>query len=364
MHFHRLVLLILMLVGALAHAQDEADIQAFNEAWRSYEAAMQTSQIELQIEFSQIALDAAGSIFEPTDERLVLLTLNNGRALINGNRDSEARVVLQRCRELAVDIYGKKSVKLVPILSSLAETYDEYLDNDKQRYYRQAKNILRGESGNDSETYATFLLKAGADIYSTSDVSASKSYFKRAHEIFQETGGASNLQTGIAAFYLGKVEFSNRRFKSSTEHLLNALVAFRGGNEEGIQFELHTRALLVQLYERRGDSDLATEHCVAIGRVSSLRANQNYQPLFRMVPSYPGAMLSRGAEGFVDIAFTVDESGFTKDPEVIQSGSGDRGFEKAAIEAVKRFRYAPRFEDGEAVAVENIKTRITFALSR
>ena len=364
MRFHRLVLLALMYVGALAHAQDEADIQVFNEAWRSYEAAMQTSQVELQIESSQTVLDAAWVIFEATDVRLVLLMLNNGKALISGKRYSEARAVLQRCRELAVDIYGKKSVKLVPVLSSLAETYNENLDPDKQRYYKQARNILRRESGDDSEIYATFMLKAGADILSTTDVSASKPYLKRAHEIFQETGGTSDYQTGVAAFYLGKVEFSNRRFKSSTEHLLNALVAFQGGNEGSIQFELHTRALLVQLYERRGDSDLATEHCIAIGRVSGLRANQDYQPLFRMVPSYPSTMLSRGAEGFVDIAFTVDESGFTRDPEVIKTGRGDRGFEKAAIEAVKRFRYAPRFEDGEAVAVENIKTRITFELSR
>ena len=37
-------------------------------------------------------------------------------------------------------------------------------------------------------------------------------------------------------------------------------------------------------------------------------------------------------------------------------------FDKAAIDAVKRFRYAPRFVDGEAVATEDVKTRISFAL--
>ena len=118
----------------------------------------------------------------------------------------------------------------------------------------------------------------------------------------------------------------------------------------------------MQAYEYWGKSDLATEHCVAIGRVSKLRADQDYQPLFRMAPIYPRRMLSIRAEGSVDIAFIVDESGFTQNPEIIQSGQGSRGFEKAAIEAVKRFRYAPRFENGEAVAVDNVKTRITFEI--
>ena len=41
-----------------------------------------------------------------------------------------------------------------------------------------------------------------------------------------------------------------------------------------------------------------------------------------------------------------------------------KSFEKEALAAVERFRYAPRFEDGEPVAVEGVKTRITFEIRR
>ena len=362
MRFQRLVILGLICVGASAYAQDEADIQAFNEAWLSYKAAMQTSEVDLQIQSSEKVLDAARLIFDLSDERLPLFMVNYGKALIKGKRHDEARTVLQRSLELAVDIHGKDSAQLVAILSSLAQTHNEFQDRVKQRYYKRARNILERDGGKDSEAYAAFMLNAGSDIYSTSDVSASKSYVQIAHDSFLRIGGEGDIRTGLAAYFLAKVEFSRRKFKPSTAHLLEALDAFQGDDQASVQYQLHTRALLVQAYESRGKSDLATEHCVAIGRLSKLRGDQDYEPLFRMAPTYPRAMLSQRAEGFVDIAFTVDESGFTRDLEVVKTGRGDRGFEKAAIEAVERFRYAPRFEDGEAVSVDNVKTRISFEL--
>ena len=360
--YQRLIICLLVCVGGSAFAQDEAEIRAFNEAWDSYNDAKQTSEVELQIQSSENLLDVAQSIFDPADERLPLVMLLHGRALIEGKRHDEARIVLKRSLELSEELHGKKSPLLVSILFQLAKSHNEFQDSAKQRHYRRAKKILELESGTDSEAYAAFMLKAGADILSSRDVSASKSYLKIAHESFQTMGDAENFRTGVAALYLGKVEFSRRKFKASTTYLLDALTAFQGDDEGSVQYQLYTRALIVQAYEYWGKSDLATEHCVAIGRVSPLRANQDYQPLFRMAPTYPNRMLSNGAEGFVDVVFTVDESGFTKNPEVFQRGRGDRGFEKAAIEAVKRFRYAPRFESGEAIAVDNIKTRISFEL--
>jgi TonB family protein len=360
--FRRLIVLGLICVGASTYAQDEADIQAFNEAWLSYKAALQTPQVDLQIQSAKNVLDAARLIFDLSDERLPLIMVNYGRALITGKRHDEARTVLERSLELAMDIHGKDSAQLVAILSSLAETHNEFKDSDKQRYYKRAKKILERDGGKDSEVYAALMLNAGTDIYSSSDASVSKTYLQIARDSFLRIGGNGDFRAGVAAYYLAKVEFSRRKFKVSTTHLMDALPAFQSDDQASVKYQLHTRALLVQVYERRGKSDLATEHCVAIGRLSKLRGDQDYEPLFRMAPRYPEKMLSQGSEGFVDIAFTVDEFGFVRNPEVIRTGRRDRGFKRAAIEAVERFRYAPRFEDGEAVSVENVKTRITFEL--
>ena len=118
-------------------------------------------------------------------------------------------------------------------------------------------------------------------------------------------------------------------------------------------------------------------HCLAVGRESPARPDQDYVPLFRMAPVYPTMMLAQGIEGHVDFEFTIDENGFVRDavvvgevadgrPDLVRARVGtsqeDRSFQNAARAAVERFRYAPRFVDGEAVAVDGVKTRISFRI--
>ena len=89
-------------------------------------------------------------------------------------------------------------------------------------------------------------------------------------------------------------------------------------------------------------------------------AEGDYLPIVRVAPVYPARALSRGLEGYVDLAFTVTTAGTVKDPVVIQSTSSL--FERAAIRAVLKFKYKPRVVDGVPVDVPNVKTRITFKI--
>lgn len=89
-------------------------------------------------------------------------------------------------------------------------------------------------------------------------------------------------------------------------------------------------------------------------------------------------MRQRRIEGFVELEFTVNEEGFTKNARVIRavtsdpehtkkalaSEDEDKSFAVAALAAVEKFRYAPRFENGIAVPVENVKTRVVFKLGK
>ena len=89
-------------------------------------------------------------------------------------------------------------------------------------------------------------------------------------------------------------------------------------------------------------------------------AEGDYLPIVRVAPVYPARALSRGLEGYVDMAFTVTETGTVKDPVVVFSTSSL--FERAAIRAVLKFKYKPRVVDGVPVQVPNVKTRITFKI--
>lgn len=89
-------------------------------------------------------------------------------------------------------------------------------------------------------------------------------------------------------------------------------------------------------------------------------AEGDYLPIVRVAPVYPARALSRGIEGYVDMGFTVTTTGSVKDPVVLYSTSSL--FERAATQAVLKFKYKPRVVDGQPVDVPNVKTRITFKI--
>ena len=87
---------------------------------------------------------------------------------------------------------------------------------------------------------------------------------------------------------------------------------------------LMAHANLVDAYERLGESERATEHCLAIGRTTPWGGTADYQPLFKRPPTYPRAAQVRGLEGYVLLEFTVDRMGFVRDPSVVDSGVSTR----------------------------------------
>ena len=91
-------------------------------------------------------------------------------------------------------------------------------------------------------------------------------------------------------------------------------------------------------------------------------ADGEYLPIVRVAPVYPNRALSRGLEGYVDLMFTVTEAGTVKDVVVTYSTSSL--FERAATNAVLKFKYKPRVVDGNPVEVPGVETRITFQLEK
>lgn len=345
-----------------AFAQSDDEIEVFNAAWQDYQAAVETDDVEHRIASAKNVLEIGRTIIADTDERLPLLMINYGDELMAGRQNDSATVVLTEALELSESIHGKDSMELVPILTKLARA-DESHDGRKRRFYhRRALAIVADDQGKESDAHTAMQLKAGISLYGTDEWDIGEKYVRDAYTRSLETLGTDSFQTGIAAFYLGKFAHYQRKNKAATEYLYSALDGFGGDDEDSRKFQLHARAMLVAVLESRGRSDEATEHCVAIGRLSQVRPDQDYLPLFRQAPRYPPELLGRGREGFVEVSFTVDELGFVRDPKVINEGDDHRGFAEAALKAVERFRYAPRFEDGEAVAVSGVKTRITFEL--
>jgi protein TonB len=90
-------------------------------------------------------------------------------------------------------------------------------------------------------------------------------------------------------------------------------------------------------------------------------ADRDVVPLVRINPDYPQRALSRGLEGWVQVQFTISETGAVIDPIVIDS-SPKGIFDDAAIKAVSRWRYNPKIEGAVAVQRVGVQTIIRFNL--
>ena len=97
-------------------------------------------------------------------------------------------------------------------------------------------------------------------------------------------------------------------------------------------------------------------------------------PRVKVAPEYPSEALRRGLEGWVIVEFKVTSQGHVKSPIAVASSvaSGESDcqshssnlFDRAAINAAKRFLYVPRFVDGRLRCVNERGPKQDLWLSR
>ncbi len=85
-------------------------------------------------------------------------------------------------------------------------------------------------------------------------------------------------------------------------------------------------------------------------------------PLVRIPPRYPRTAARRNIEGVVKVAFTITKEGRVVNPQIL-SASPEGVFDKAAISAIKKWKFNPKIVDGQAVE-QTAAQEITFKLSK
>jgi protein TonB len=88
-------------------------------------------------------------------------------------------------------------------------------------------------------------------------------------------------------------------------------------------------------------------------------SDRDIVPLVRVDPEYPPRAKQQGIEGWVDIEFTISPAGTVQDERVLEA-QPPAIFDRAALNAVRRWRYNPRVENGVPVARPGVQVRIRF----
>lgn len=96
-------------------------------------------------------------------------------------------------------------------------------------------------------------------------------------------------------------------------------------------------------------------------QVGGIGQDGEYLPIVRVEPIYPTRAASRGIEGYVIVEFTVTTNGSVKDPVIIEAEPSSI-FNRAAENAVLKWKFKPRVIDGVPVEVPGVQTQLTFKL--
>ena len=88
-------------------------------------------------------------------------------------------------------------------------------------------------------------------------------------------------------------------------------------------------------------------------------SDADVMPLVRVNPLYPPRAQARGVEGWVWLEFTITPHGTTTDIRILDSDPGGY-FERSAINAVKKYKYKPRVENGQAISRPGVQVVLSF----
>jgi protein TonB len=113
-----------------------------------------------------------------------------------------------------------------------------------------------------------------------------------------------------------------------------------------------------------GDMAFAIDVDVDIGGtdIAIAASDSDVVPIVRVNPQYPLRASERGIEGWVTVEFTISKLGTVKDPRVLKSHPSSI-FDRAALKAIKKWKYNPKIEDGEPMERPGVTVRLKFALN-
>ena len=116
--------------------------------------------------------------------------------------------------------------------------------------------------------------------------------------------------------------------------------------------------------EAVGDLDIFMDNSLELSEATDLSGggvDRDVVPLVRVEPQYPMRAAQRQIEGWVELQFTISAAGTVKDP-VVTASKPRKIFDKAALQAVRKWKYNAKVENGRPVERPGIRVRLTFQL--
>ncbi len=328
---------------------DDEKRAAMNAAYRQYqELVAQGPQFrEQSIEPAREAYELALAVLGESHATTAALAINYGSALTDGD---DAAEVLEHALEISENVHGRDALELVDPLMALADSATSHREfADARRHYERAFDIARDQDERDPFLEAIIATQLGTTSFSMDRMDEARDYFMGARDnLLPIDNDIARFRLATTNFWIGRYEISQRNFLGAIGPL-QASVEFFDRFPEARQLSVNSHTALAEAFEAQGQRDQATPHVLFVGEGRT-------SPTLVYRPNFPGELWQ---EGEINLLLEVDAQGFVTNARAADSGA-DAELAAAASAAVTSVRYAPRFENGTAVATSDVAYAFRF----
>ncbi len=354
-----------ILYSSFSHAEDIEPV-TFKQAYEAYQTALEGKDRQAVVNKAEQAYLLGKNVYKNDFSNQAALVSNFASAVANtaqshkkiSQEKKQAYDLYQQALSLYKKAYPSEPVQLIePYLNLSRVASNRSISKKHLNQAFEIANDTNDELLIAQTKYAAFNLLKQSPYYSKKV----RNYALNALEVYQEKLPENSVERIQASYSVAKIRLASQKYNQA-EALFLEVIKQLETLDYSHPYELASHAMLVELYERRKNSDASTKHCIAIGKMKPWNDSQEQIPIFRMSPQYPMTAVKQGKSGFVTMSFAINESGIVTNPKIIDS-KGGKGFEKASLKALKKWRFAPKFENGKAVKAEDLKVTLDFSIS-
>jgi len=343
---------------SIQHCANASDKEDFNASYRAYKRAFDDGAFLDAANNAQQALDISQKVATLTDEQRAMIASNITDALQRGHADfPQLKQSFHQTLKLTEKAYGNMAAELLDPLVAFGELYYRQFNiRSGNRQFSRAEKITAAIHGDASFALARLHLQRGKSMLQFGRDRNAYVFFDKAIKIYDNTPEWQS-ELALAQFWRGKYAASFGKFRDA-EAFTNQAMRVLQTYPDSTHLWLAGHGQLVNIYENLNMRDKATEHCQAIGSLTPFDPDQDFKPIYLVQPVYDAL----DGEGHVIVSFDVTDEGFVRNPVVIER-VGRTALVKASLEAVEKFRFAPRFQDGKPVSTKDVTYKFRFALA-
>ena len=345
--------LFLIFQASTGNADDTAEFQRVYQEYKQHLEAEESSKAQ---DAAEQAYTLGSKLFGKKSVNTANLAVNYAVLLNDSGDYRQSRRVLRGKLPILEDHYGSDALELVPVLIQLGRVhFDPQRPREALEYFSRASWLAGSHENPLYRAHQCYDI--AQELLRRDGIQFAEQYIQSAHQIYEDQLQENDVRLGLTSFHMAMWATGRRQFEKATEYFSSSLAAFETNEGPIREMEKTIRKRMVELYEAMEQPERATEHCLALGAREAWSLTPT--PIFRARPVYSQDAIDDKLSGEVSLEFTIDEQGYVRDATVTQSS--EHALNDVAITMIRKYRYAPRFEEGKPVATEGVEYVATLA---